>query len=575
MNNETPNFRDTELFKAIATAKQYFLYAGLFSLFVNLLMLVPVLYMMSVFQRVVPSGSLPTLGMLTVIMVFLMFSMGGLDWVRSRILVRASNHLEQTLRPRVFEATFKHSLTAGGAGSATSLADLNGLRQYLTGSGLFAFFDAPWFPIYAWVMYLLHPLFGLLAVVAGLMQVVFAYLNEKITHKKLTDANSEAGWVNSYAASNVRNAEVIESMGMMGNIRNRWSQRADKVLGLQSDASDSSGILTATSKTFRTTIQSLAMGMGALLVIRQEISPAMMIGGSLLLGRALAPLDQLLGGWQGFATARSQYNRLAALLERVPAEDEKMSLPAPRGQLSVEQATVIPPGSKTQALKALSFELEAGEVMGVIGPSAAGKSTLARAILGIWRCAAGKVRLDGSDIYIWDRSELGPYLGYLPQDIELFDGSIAENIARFGEVDSEKVVEAAQMAGVHEMVLRFPSGYDTPIGASGGVLSGGQRQRIGLARALYGEPCLVVLDEPNSNLDDVGERELANAIQRLKQQGTTVVIIAHRPAVLNGVDKILVLKDGARMDFGPRDEILAKFVQRANVRPAAAQGSGQ
>jgi ATP-binding cassette subfamily C protein EexD len=317
--------------------------------------------------------------------------------------------------------------------------------------------------------------------------------------------------------------------------------------------------LTSVSKTTRLIVQSLVLGLGAYLAVQQEISPGMMIAGSILLGRALAPIDQMIGVWKQFVTARSQYQRLNEILTHVAEEPERMSLPAPKGRVSAENVMVAPPGSRTPVVKGVSFVVEPGEMVGIVGPSAAGKSTLARAILGIWPTLGGKMRLDGADIYNWKREELGPYIGYLPQDIELFEGSISENIARFGEVDSKEVVRAATMAGVHEMILRLPEGYDTVIGATGGVLSGGQRQRIGLARAIYGRPKLIVLDEPNSNLDDQGEAALALALQNLKETGATVFIITHRSSVLSQVQKLMVMKEGVLVMFGPRDQVLAEL----------------
>jgi ATP-binding cassette subfamily C protein EexD len=349
---------------------------------------------------------------------------------------------------------------------------------------------------------------------------------------------------------------------MLGDIRKQWTEKGDQVLSLQTTASDWAGSFTSFSKSFRTTLQSLILGMGAYLAVNQEISPGLMIAGSLLLGRALAPIDQMVGAWAGFVNARAQFDRLNSLLERMPEEKPTMSLPAPTGVIDVEAAIVAPPGTKTPVLKSVSFHLDAGESMGIIGPSAAGKSTLARALLGIWPAMSGKVRLDGADVYAWDREELGPHIGYLPQDIELFDGSISANIARFRQVDPVKVVEAAKLAGVHELILKLPEGYDTLIGGATGALSGGQRQRIGLARALYDEPKLVVLDEPNSNLDDKGELALLEALTKIKAKGTTVIIIAHRPMALRTVDKILLLANGRVEAFGPRDEVLAKLTQR-------------
>lgn len=568
MNNTKRTTRYQELSDALKSIRHYFMYAGLFSAAVNILMLVPIMYMLQVYDRVISSGSLSTLTMLTLLMVFLTLALGGFEWVRSMILISASNRIEQKLRRRVFDATFKNALFTGNS-SNQPLNDLSGLRQFMTGNGLFAFFDAPWFPIYVAIMFLFHPWFGVVAILSGIVMLAFAWANEMVTTKKLKDANSKAARLNSQVSGSLRNAEVIAALGMIDNIRHQQERQSDEVLALQTDASQSAGMLTSLSKTFRMVVQSLILGLGALLALQQEISPGMMIAGSLLLGRALAPIDMLVGTWKGFSVARAQYERLGQLLENIQAENDNMSLPAPQGQLTLEQVSVVPPGSRNPVVKGVSLELQAGEALGIVGPSASGKSSLARAILGIWPTIAGKVRLDGADITSWDRTELGPYVGYLPQDIELFDGSISDNIARFGDMDPEKVVAAARLAGVHELILRLPQGYDTVIGGAGGTLSGGQRQRIGLARAVYGTPRLLVLDEPNSNLDDQGERELVQAIVRIKQQGCTVIVISHRTMVLHSMDKLLVMKDGSPVSFGPREQVLASLMgQNSEARRA-------
>ena len=558
-----------ELAASFNDVKSYFIYAGLFSAAVNLLMLVPVIYMLQVYDRVVSSGSYSTLAMLTLLMVALTAALGGFEWVRSMILIAASNRIEKNLRRRVSDATFKRALLTGGAVSNSQpLSDLSSLRQFLTGNGLFAFFDAPWFPIYVFVMFMFHPLFGYAAIFAGIVMVALAYTTEKVTSKKLQDANSQSNWINNQVNGTLKNSEVIAAMGMADDLRHRQEKRFDQVLTLQTDASRSAGLLQSLSKTFRMVMQSLLLGLGALLALRQEISPGMMIAGSLLLGRALAPIDMLVGTWKGFTLARGQYDRLGQLLNQIPKDADTMSLPAPTGKLSAEQVMVVPPGSKNIVVRGVNMELNAGEALGIVGPSASGKSCLARALLGIWPTYSGKVRLDGADIFAWDRTELGPYIGYLPQDIELFDGSISENICRFGDVDPDKVVEAAKTAGVHDLILHLPEGYDTVIGGSGGILSGGQRQRIGLARAIYGSPKYLVLDEPNSNLDDQGERELVEAIRRIKSEGATVIIITHRTMVLQCVDKILVMRDGAASHFGPRDQVLAALAAPQDKKPA-------
>jgi ATP-binding cassette, subfamily C, bacterial EexD len=558
-----------ELAAAYQDVRRYFMYAGFFSALVNLLMLVPIIYMMQIFDRVVSSGSYSTLTMLTLLMAFLTFAMGGFEWVRSMILISASNRIEKNLRQRVSDATFKRALLTGGSVSNMQpINDLSSLRQFLTGNGLFAFFDAPWFPIYVFIMFLFHPLFGVGAIFACTVMIALAYVTERTTSKKLQDANTQSTHLNNQISNSLKNSEVISAMGMTEDLRHRQEARFDQVLSLQTEASRSAGILQSLSKTFRLVMQSLMLGLGALLAISNEISPGMMIGGSLLLGRALAPIDMLVGTWKGFVLARGQYDRLGLLLNQIPKDAETMTLPEPTGKLSVEQLMVVPPGSKNIVVRGVSLELVPGEALGIVGPSASGKSCLARALLGIWPAYSGKVRLDGADIAAWNRTELGPFVGYLPQDIELFDGSISNNIARFGDIDPEKVVEAAKTAGVHDLILRLPQGYDTLIGGSGGILSGGQRQRIGLARAIYGMPKYLVLDEPNSNLDDQGERELVEAIRRIKAGGATVIVITHRTMVLQCVDKILVMRDGAAHSFGPRDQVLAALANPQEKKPA-------
>jgi len=424
-------------------------------------------------------------------------------------------------------------------------------------------------------MFYFHYYFGLLTVFGALVAVCFAIANEWATGKKLTEANRENGSALSMVGSNLRNAEVINSMGMLPSLLVRWKVRAYKVLALQGSASEVGGAISNASRTWRMLLQSFILGLGAYLVINNEITPGLMTAASILVGRALAPIDQMIGNWRGFVAARGQYARLNEVLKQIPADPERMELPAPKGDLAVEQIVVTPPGAHSPVIKGISFRAPPGASVGILGASAAGKSTLARALLGIWPAQSGKVRLDGADMFHLDRAAVGPHLGYLPQDIELFEGSIAENIARFGDVDPAKVVEAAQIASVHEMILRLPQGYDTVIGAHGGVLSGGQRQRIGLARAIYGDPKLVILDEPNSNLDDVGERALGEALIKLKQKGTTLFIITHRVSALAYVDNLLVLSEGQIVMSGARDQVLAqlKAQQSGGPQPVANPGS--
>ena len=558
-NTQTAN----ELRDSLEACRAYFLYAALFSAAVNILLLTPIIYMLTVYDRVVASGSMSTLLMLTLLMIALLLAVGGFEWVRSTILIGASNRLEQLLRKRVSDATFKRALITGGLiSNAQPLGDLTSLRQFMTGNGLFAFFDAPWFPIYIFVMFLFHPWFGLAGILAGAIMVLLAIANNSATDALLKEANEKSNQANSRFQSSLRNSEVVAALGMSEDVAKSQNKLSDEVLEKQTEASQKAAALNGLSKSFRLISQSLLLGLGAYLALNQEISPGMMIAGSLLLGRALAPIDMLVGTWKGFSLATAQYNRLKDLLEKIPLQSDKMSLPAPAGTLSVEQATVVPPGSRNPVVRGVSFELQAGEMLGIVGPSASGKSTLARALLGIWPTYAGKVRLDGADISSWDRIELGPHVGYLPQDIELFDGTIAENIARFREASSDDVVAAAQLAGVHELILRLPQGYDTKIGSTGGALSGGQRQRIALARAVFGSPKYLILDEPNSNLDDQGEKELVLALNRIKSSGCTTLVITHRTMILQCVDKMLVLKDGQRAAFGAKNDVLAALTKQ-------------
>lgn len=568
MSNPTVN----RIQEVIRSCKGSFFAVGFFSLFVNLLMLVPSFYMLQVYGRVVTSGSVPTLIALTLIMTILMFTMGLLEWTRSRIMVRISANMDEQLSPDVYEASFDRALASGGMdANAQPLSDLNGLRQFMTGNGLFAFFDVPWLPVYIGVMFLFHPWFGWVAVGSAIFLLILAVLNERFTAKTLAQANGENQAASLYTTKNLRNAEVIESMGMLKTLMMRWKLRQERVIALQSMASDKASIFTSMSKTFRQLIQSLILGLGAYLAIKQEINPALMIAGSILLGRALAPIDLMIGSWKGFVAARGQYGRLTKVLTEQQLAPERMTLPPPTGQISVEQLVVTAPGQKQPILKGLTFAVPAGTVVGIIGPSASGKSTLARAMLGVWKPQHGTVRLDGADISQWDKSDLGPYIGYLPQDIELFEGTISENIARFGDIDADKVILASRQAGVHDMILQLPEGYDTVIGSTGINLSGGQRQRIGLARSLYGQPRLIVLDEPNSNLDEVGERALARAIAALKATGSTIFIITHRTSILSQVDMLLVLREGTLTQFGPTKTVMAELNAQTAVSKAAAR----
>lgn len=563
---------ENSLQNALKACRDSFISVGFFSLFINALMLVPIFYMLQVYGRVLSSRSLTTLAMLTLIMTLLVVTLGSLEWVRSRIMVRVSTRLDVLLSRQVYKASFKRALDSGGMdASAQSLNDLTGLRQFLSGNGLFAFFDAPWLPIYIAVMFLFHPWFGWVATGSALLLLLLAFINERLTGPALAQANKEHIGATLYTTKNLRNAEVIESMGMLETLMDRWGRRQRNVLLLQSRASDRGAIVSTISKSFRILVQSLVLGLGAYLAVEQQLGVGLVFAGSVLLGRALAPIDLIIGSWKGFIAARSQYARLNDILDKQLAQPERMSLPAPQGHVQVENLVVTAPGSKTPIIKNISFSVPAGCMVGIIGPSAAGKSTLARALMGVWVPQHGVVRLDGADISAWDKHELGPHIGYLPQDIELFEGSVSENIARFTEVDSEKVILAARTAGVHEMILLLPDGYDTVIGSEGVMLSGGQRQRIGLARALYGNPRLIVLDEPNSNLDEVGDRALAAAIQQLKRNGATLFVITHRTNIVSQLDRLMVMTDGVISLYGPREHVLAKLNAQQQVQKHTAQ----
>ncbi|AGN81458.1 peptidase [Pseudomonas putida] len=565
---------ENNLQAALKACKSSFLSVGFFSFCVNTLMLVPTFYMIQVSGRVVPSSSTSTLLMLTLILTVLLLTLGSLEWVRSRIMVRISNRLDVLLSRDVYRASFKRALQSGGGdATAQSLNDLTSLRQFFTGAGVFAFFDAPWFPIYTVIMFLFHPWFGWMTLACGTVLSILAVVNHRVTGKALASANKENVASNVITTKTLRNAEVIESMGMLETLMNRWAKRQRNVMMLQSQASDKGGVVSSVSKMFRVWSQSLMLALGAYLVITHQINPGLLMAGSLLLGRALSPIDQMIGSWKGFVAAKVQYDRLNKVMNDLKAEPERMPLPAPEGHIQVENIIVTPPGAKAPVLRSVSFVAPAGSIVGIVGPSAAGKSTLVRALMGIWPPQHGVVRLDGADIASWDKQALGPHVGYLPQDIELFEGSISENIARFDNIDPEKVIEAAQMAGVHEMILMLPDGYDTVIGSAGVNLSGGQRQRIGLARAVYGRPRLVVLDEPNSNLDDVGERALGMALQKLKETGATVFIVSHRPNILTRLDRILVMAGGTVSLYGERDRVIAELAAqqaKAQQRVAAA-----
>lgn len=554
---------NNEILSSLLAYKRAFATLAIFSGVINLLMLLPSIYMMQVYDRVLSSRSEMTLLMLTLITLGLFLLMSMLEWIRSMILVRISAGLDVTLSPRVFTASFERNLRESSSNPAQMLGDLSTIRQFVTGNGLFAFFDVPWLPIYLLVAFLFHPILGFFTLAGILLLFGLAFWNEIATKKQLSEANQLAASAGNYANNTLQNAEVIESMGMLNNLQKRWYVLQQKIIVLQAEASDKNGRISALTRFIRISWQSMSLGVGAILVIENQITGGMMIACSIVLGRAMAPVEQAIGTWKQLSGVRSSYTRLNKLLQEYPARSLPMDLLAPEGVLNVEHISVAPPGTKQFTLRNVTFNLEPGEILGVIGPSASGKSTLARALVGVWQPQQGTVRIDNADIQQWSRERLGAHMGYLPQDIELFNGSVAENIARFNDVDSEQVIAAAKLAGVHEMILHLPKGYDTYLGAGGFGLSGGQKQRIGLARAVYGMPALIVLDEPNSNLDDQGEAALVSALLSLKSAKSTVVLITHRPSIVASVDKLLLLKDGIPQLFGPRDQVLQSI---ANAR---------
>lgn len=557
-----------EIKQALAASRGALRSVAAFSGVINLLMLVPSLYMLQVYDRVLSSANEVTLLMLTLMALGVFVFMGALEALRSFVLVRVSERFDGQLHGRIYAAAFERNLRAGGQEASQALHDLTTLRQFITGQALFAFFDAPWFPVYLLVIFLFDPWLGLLSLVGALALMALAWFNERATRAPLAKAGELSIKSGQLASNNLRNAEVIEAMGMLGSMRGRWERLHQAFLDQQSLASERAARINALSKYLRIALQSLVLGLGAWLAVEGLITPGMMIAGSILMGRVLSPIDQLIAVWRQWSGARQAYQRLARLLEENPPAALGMPLPAPRGALRVERLCAAAPGREQALLQDLGFALEPGEALGVIGPSGSGKSTLARLLVGAWQPLSGAVRLDGADLRHWSAAALGPHIGYLAQDVQLFAGSIAENIARFAEVDAEKVVAAARLAGVHDLVLRLPQGYDTRLGDGGAGLSGGQRQRIGLARALYGRPALIVLDEPNASLDEAGEAALAEAIAAMRRHGSSLVLVTHKPAVLALTDKLLLLHGGRLQRFGATAEVLASASPPAAAAPA-------
>lgn len=554
----------SELARAFRSHRAAFAATAVFSFFINLLMLTGPLFMLQIYDRVLPSRSLPTLFALFGLMTLMFIIVGLLEWIRSRVLVRIGMRLDRQLSDRLFDAEVRRNLLAGGGKGVAALRELDVLRQFMTGPGPFALFDSPWVPVYIAVVFLFHWTLGVLAVVGALCLFVVAILNDIRTRRPIEEG-AVAQWSSGrLSEAGQRNAQVLSSMGMLPSYRALWKREHDDALVSQAVASDRAGSLTAVSKAFRLFLQSAMLGAGAWLAVDQIITPGVMIAASIILSRALQPIEQSISQWRGFVRARRAYRLLEGLLDAVPQAAEKTILTEPRGALKVMRLGATVPGSERTILKGerLSFALQPGQTLGVIGPSGSGKSTMAKAIMGVWprEATTGQIEIDGTPIWQWDTLQLGSNVGYLPQDVELFPGTVKANIARFDpDMDDAKVVEAARLAGVDKMVLDLPHGFETDIGHMGASLSAGQAQRIGLARALYGNPALIVLDEPNSNLDRLGELALENAISRMRDMGRTVVVISHRAEALQTIDFLMLITNGDMAMFGPRDRVVAEL----------------
>src|SRR5262245_44081606 len=558
-----------ELVDAILKCRNAFVGVGLVSGAINILMLTGSFFMLEIYDRVIPSRSAATLIGLSILALTLYAFHGALDLVRSRLLARTAASLDEGLGRRIYDTIVRLPLTARTASDGLQpLRDLDQIRSFISGVGPLALFDLPWMPLYLGICYLFHPWIGLTATIGGLILITITLLTEILTRKPIKTAVLLAMERNGLAEASRRNAEVLKAMGMGGRLGRLWEDVNGKHMASQRIAADVAGGLGAISKVCRLALQSMVLGVGAYLVIEQQATAGIIIAGSILTARALAPIEMAIGNWRGLVAARQSWSRLHVLLERNPAPAQRMVLPRPAQSFSVETVAVVPPGGRNVIVQDATFRLTSGQGLGIIGPSAAGKSSLARALVGAWQPAYGKVRLDEAAIEQWSTPALGGFIGYLPQDIELFDGTIAQNIARFeSEPSPETVIAAATAADVHQLIARLPDGYETRIGEHGAALSAGQRQRVALARALYGDPFLVVLDEPNSNLDAEGEAALIRAIKGVRERGGIVIVITHNYNVLAAVDLLLVMAEGKVLAFGPRDQVMSKLARR---RPADA-----
>jgi PrtD family type I secretion system ABC transporter len=565
-----PGVRRSELGDALRACRSAFIGVGVMSCMINLLYLTGSLFMLEVYDRVLPSRSVPTLVGLAVLAGGLYMAQGVLDLIRIRILGRIGTALDESLNSRVFDTIVRLPLTAGARNEGLQpLRDLDNIRSFLSGMGPGAFFDLPWLPFYLAICFAFHVMIGLTALVGAIILVTLTVVTEFMSRRPAREALGLAARRNDLAATSRRNAEVLVAMGMSGRLNKRWSEANQNYLAGNQRASDVSGGLGAIAKVMRMTLQSAVLAVGAYLVIHQEATAGIIIAGSILSARALAPVDLAIAHWKGFVAARQSWHRLNRLLESLPAQSAQTLLQSPSSRLAVEAVSIAPPGDQKIVVQDVTFTLEAGNGLGVIGPSGSGKSSLVRALVGVWQPFRGKVRLDGAALDQWSSDVLGRHVGYLPQDVELFAGSVAQNICRFDpEAGSEAIIAAAKEAGVHQMIIKMRDGYDTQIGEQGTSLSAGQAQRVALARALYGDPFLIVLDEPNSNLDTEGDEALTRAVRAARERGAIVVVVAHRPVGIEAVDMLLVLKEGRVHAFGPKDTVLGQVLQR--VAPPAA-----
>jgi PrtD family type I secretion system ABC transporter len=564
-----PGVRRSELGDALRACRSAFLGVGIMSCMINLLYLTGSLFMLEVYDRVLPSRSVPTLVGLAILAGGLYVAQGVLDLLRSRILGRIGTALDESLNSRVFDAIVRLPLTVGGRNEGVQpLRDLDNVRSFLSSMGPSAFFDLPWLPFYLAICFAFHVMIGLTALVGAIILVSLTVVTEFLSRTPAREAMGLAARRNDLAATSRRNAEVLVAMGMSGRLNARWSAANEKYLAGNQRASDVAGGLGAIAKVMRMMLQSAVLAVGAYLVIHQEATAGIIIAGSILSARALAPVDLAIAHWKGFVAARQSWDRLNRLLESLPAQAAQTLLQNPSSRLSVEAVSIAPPGEQKIVVQDVTFALDAGNGVGVIGPSGSGKSSLARALVGVWQPFRGKVRLDGAALDQWSSDVRGRHVGYLPQDVELFAGSVAQNICRFDpEANSEGIIAAAKEAGVHQMIIKMRDGYDTQIGEQGAALSAGQAQRVALARALYGDPFLIVLDEPNSNLDTEGDEALTRAVRAARERGAIVVVVAHRPVGIEAVDMLLVLKDGRMQAFGLKETVLGQVLQRVAPPP--------